>query len=365
MTPHERFQACMRFQAFDRPPLLEFGPWNTTVREWMRQTGKDQGYVLAWHRECDAQELVPVDFGLLPRFEEVVLAEDAETVARRNPMGLTVREFKRNPDTSMPEFVAAPVQSRADWERLKARLDPQAPGRYPDDFAARVQRWTESKPILRLYGIVASYYGGPSLFGFARMLLGEERVLYAMHDDPDLVQDMMETATQFSIAVLARALAEAPVTLVQFWEDMCFRGGPLISPEMVRRFMVPRYRRITEAVRRAGVDLIFLDSDGDVAQLVPLWLDSGINGVFPMEQAAGNDLHAYRRQYGRRLLMTGGIDKRALAQGRRAIDEGLDRQIGLAFEGGYVPTLDHAIPPDVTYDSFMYYWRRKKQLLGV
>jgi uroporphyrinogen decarboxylase len=280
-------------------------------------------------------------------------------------MGLTVREFRQNPDLSMPEFLAAPVRTREDWERLKPRLDPHAPERYAADFPARVRHWLATAPIVRLYGIVASYYGGPSLFGFARLLLGDERVLYAVHDEPDLVEDMMETATEFAVAILQRALTEAPVTLVQFWEDMCFRGGPLISPDMVRRFMVPRYRRITDVVRRGGVDVLFLDSDGDVSQLVPLWLDSGINGVFPMEQAAGNDVHAYRRRYGRRLLMTGGIDKRALARGCSAIDRELDRQIGLAFEGGYVPTLDHAVPPDVSYANFRYYWERKKRLLGV
>ena len=130
---------------------------------------------------------------------------------------------------------------------------------------------------------------------------------------------------------------------------MCYRGGPLISPVMVAEHMVPRYRRITATIRDAGHDIIMLDSDGDVSALIPLWLDGGINGVFPMEQAAGNDLHLYRREYGRDLLMTGGIDKRALTQGERAIDAELDDKLPLAFEGGYVPHVDHSIPPDVTH----------------
>ena len=176
---------------------------------------------------------------------------------------------------------------------------------------------------------------------------------------------MMETATEFAVAVLPRALREAPVTLAQFWEDMCYRQGPLISPALFREFMLPRYRRITEAIRAAGVDIIFVDSDGDVSELIPLWLEAGINGVFPMEQACGNDLHAYRRRYGRELLMAGGLDKRALARGRRAIDDELQRQLPLAAGGGYVPTLDHAIPPHVGFEDFCYYWKRKKTLLGV
>jgi uroporphyrinogen decarboxylase len=197
------------------------------------------------------------------------------------------------------------------------------------------------------------------------MLLGPERALYAFYDEPALVDDMMETITDFSIAVLAPALREAPVTYVQFWEDMAYKTGPLISPAMVRRFMLPRYRRIVETIRAAGVDQIIVDSDGDVSELIPIWLEAGINGVQPLEQAAGNDLRAYRREYGRDLAMTGGIDKRALARGREAIDRELVEKVPLALEGGYIPTIDHAVPPDASWDNWRYYWNRKKEMLGV
>ena len=251
------------------------------------------------------------------------------------------------------------------WQEIKKRFDPSTPERYPLGWEGYVARLRQSRPIVRLYGFVAVYYGGPSLYGFTRMLLGGEKVLFAFHDAPDMIHDMMETAADFFISLTERALREAPVTYAHVFEDMCFRGGPLISPSMVAEFMAPRYRRITKAIRKAGVDIIFVDSDGDVEQLIPSWLDSGINGVCPMEQAAGNDIREYRRRFGRRLLMTGGIDKRALAGGRKEIDRELDRRIPLAFEGGYIPHLDHTIPPDVPYEDFMYYWSRKKKMLGI
>ena len=300
-----------------------------------------------------------------PPFEEKVIAEDDLTFTKVDRMGLTYRQFKQDSDASMPEYIGAPVRTPKDWQEIKRRFDPTSPGRYPADWPALVSHWRREKPILRLYGFVQTYYGGPSLFGFVRMLLGAERALYAFYDEPLMVHDMMETATEFSIAMLEKALREAPVTLAQFWEDMCYRSGPLISPALVREFMVPRYKRITDAIRRAGVDIIFLDSDGNVEQLLPLWLESGINGHFPMEQQAGNDIGAYRKKYGQDLLMSGGIDKRALARGKEAIDRELESKIPLAFEGGYVPALDHGIPPDVSYANYMYYWERKKRLLGV
>ncbi len=365
MTPHERYQAFMRFQPVDRPPLQEWEPWESTTRVWMEETGKDREYVLHYLSECDPRESTGIDFGMLPPFPEILVAEDDESITKQDRMGLTYRQFKKDPESSMPEYIASPVREPADWDDVRQRLLPDVEARYPADWDERVARWRREQPILDQYSAAAGYYGGPSLYGFVRMLVGEEQALYLFYDDPALVDDMMEAATEFFVRILEKSLREAPLTQVRFWEDMCYHNGPLISPAMVRDFMVPRYRRITSAIRAAGHDLILLDSDGDVKELIPFWLESGINGVFPMEQAADNDVHRFRREYGHELLMTGGIDKRALAQGERAIDEELDQKISLAFEGGYVPTVDHAIPPDVSFRNFTHYWERKKALLGV
>lgn len=364
LTPHDRFLACMRCRPMDRPPLMELPPWEATVARWIRESRLPRAEVLAWQQECDAEENPGVSFAMIPPFPERIVAGDGESFTKTDSMGLTYRQFRDDPQRSMPEYLGFPVRSPADWRAIKRRFDPSSP-RYPADWDERRARWRTEHPILRLYGWVATYFGGPSLYGFCRMLMGEEALAYAFYDEPAMVHDMMETMTEFSIAVLARALREAPITLVQFWEDMCYRGGPLISPRMFREYLLPRYRRICDAVRSTGVDVIFLDSDGNVAELAPLWLEAGINGLFPMERAAGNDVAEYRRRFGRRLLMSGGIDKRALARGASAIDDELERAVPIAREGGYVPTVDHGIPPDVSWEAFSHYWRRKKELLGI
>ena len=46
----------MRFEPVDRPPLLEWRPWESTTRAWMAETGKDRGYVLRYLNECDPSE---------------------------------------------------------------------------------------------------------------------------------------------------------------------------------------------------------------------------------------------------------------------------------------------------------------------
>ncbi|MDP8232182.1 MAG: uroporphyrinogen decarboxylase family protein, partial [Candidatus Zophobacter franzmannii] len=301
-----------------------------------------------------------VDLWMLPRFEEDVIDDDGTLVTYRTDRGIVERAPKSRDATTMPEHLEYPVKTRADWERLKKRFDASDPLRIPSDWLYRCERWREEQPILVFQGARC-----PSLFGFVRELLGPERTLYWFYDEPTILHDMMECYTQFILGILPKVLATAPLTSVFFWEDMCYKTGPLVSPNMFREFMTPRYKRITDLLRSSGIDVVFVDSDGDVSELIPLWIEAGINGVYPMEVTAGMDVVKLRRQYGRDLLMAGGIDKRALARGPEAIDDELKAKLPLAEEGGYLPHLDHAVPHDVSYEAFAYYWKKKKEFLGI
>ena len=359
MKANERFFKVMHFESADQAPLWEWHPWPSTLRRWQRE-GVGKGNRPPQYAECDPTSHTPIEFWMLPPFETETLSDDGTYITRRTRRGV-VERVPRSPDVmSMPEHVRFPVENREDWAQLKPRFDPDDPGRFPGDWAERCERWRRAGTVLQFHGARS-----PSLFGFVRELLGPERTLYAFYDEPDLVHDMMQTSTEVMIALLLKGVETAPLTTIFLWEDMCYKGGPLISPAMFREFMTPRYRRFTEAARGCGIDTVFVDSDGDVSELIPLWIEAGVNGVYPMEVAAGMDVVELRREYGRDLLMTGGIDKRVLSQSREAIDKELERCIPLAEQGGYIPHLDHAVPDDVSYDSFAYYWERKKQLLRV
>ena len=128
---------------------------------------------------------------------------------------------------------------------------------------------------------------------------------------------------------------------------------------------MPRYKRICEFMRSHGVEIIWLDSDGNFDVLMPMIIEAGITCVWPLEVAAGNDPRRLRKQYGRDLALSGGIDKRVLAISREAIDAEIEAKIPVLLEtGGYIPTLDHSVPPDVPYDNWLYYLERKAELIG-
>ncbi|MCZ7545979.1 MAG: uroporphyrinogen decarboxylase family protein [Anaerolineae bacterium] len=95
----------------------------------------------------------------------------------------------------------------------------------------------------------------------------------------------------------------------------------MLGPKHFKQFMVPHYRRISDLAHAHGVDVLWLDCDGNIEELVPLWLDAGINCMFPLEVGTwGADPVRYRKQYGKDLLIMGGFSKHILAESKEAIE---------------------------------------------
>jgi uroporphyrinogen decarboxylase len=126
---------------------------------------------------------------------------------------------------------------------------------------------------------------------------------------------------------------------------------------MVQDMMVEPYRRLTGFIKDHGVDLIFLDSDGMVDPLIPIWIESGVTGFYPLERAAGMDPVAVRARHGPGLRLMGGIDKRAMALGGAALEAEVARVAPLLREGGYVAWCDHYVPPGVSLANYQHYVR--------
>ncbi|MEW6184303.1 MAG: uroporphyrinogen decarboxylase family protein, partial [Thermodesulfobacteriota bacterium] len=296
-------------------------------------------------------------FLVSPKLESRVIEEDDRTLTFTNSCGQTVKIFKDKP-TNMPMFMDWPVKDRTSWREFKKRLDPSSPARYPDDWDGYVQR------INSLTEPVALEVGG--FFGYMREWVGSERVLYLFYDDPALVEDMMDTILHLEMEIIKKVSKDIRFEIATYWEDMAFNAGPLISPTMVRKFMMPRYKKLNELLHSMGVDVIFVDCDGNLDLLIPLWLECGINFVWPMEVAAGNDAVAARKKYGTDLIFGGAIDKRALIKGKEAIkEEVMSKAPFLLEKGGYFPSVDHMVPPDVTFENFCYFVNLLREIAGV
>lgn len=359
MNARQRFQATMHYLPRDRSPIMDFGFWSETLVLWEQQ-GFPHGADPDAFFGMDPQWIVaPVNVGLYPGFPHSVLEDRGATRIVRDGEGVTKEEGKFL--GSIPRHLDHTLKDRATWEaEFKGRLNGADPQRRPRnwvEYAARQMDPTRNYPL----GINAG-----SLYGWIRNWMGLEAVSLLIYDDRALFEEMVETVATCVVEAIAPALESGiRFDYALMWEDMCYRAGPLLSPKVFEAVLVPNYQRITGLLHRHGVDVVVVDCDGDVSRLVPLWLKAGVNTMFPLEVGAWSaDPVAYRRQYGRDLLMIGGMSKRVLAGPQEQVAREVERLAPLVEEGGYIPTPDHRVPPDVPLANYLFYLREAKRVWG-
>ncbi len=360
MNHSERFDATMHYQPRDRTPLCDFGFWDETFVIWY-----DQGLPrdIYWTSEDhNHTEFFGVDYsidsctratgitvGLLPEFEEKVLEDRGEYVLLQQKDGVQVLRRKFMSSIPLPQHHL--LTDRASWNQYyKPRLDPDNPDRFPPDWAERVRRWQAG------HDEVIALPGG-SLYGWIRNWMGLENLSYVLYDDPAWFEEMVTTVADCIIGTLSRALeAGVHFNACGMWEDMCYRSGPLISPQHFKQFLVPHYRRIVDLLHKHDIDVVWVDCDGKIDELVPLWLEAGINCMFPLEVGTwGADPIQYRQEYGKDLLMMGGFDKHILQSTKQEIEKEVYRLAPLVEEGGYIGFCDHRVPPDVPLENYLFF----------
>ncbi len=355
MNDRERFLAAMRYEPVDRVPYRPQGVWQTTRQRWVEE-GLPPNVGLAAHFGFDDWRILPLDVTMVPKMEPKVLETHEQWEIIVDEKGITKKQIKPASELSMPEWIDFPVKTRDDWLALRKRYDPAGPERYPADWDRRVAQWRNRHHVLGL-----DLYNG--LYMTLREWFGPEQLLYAFYDQPELVGEMLEFYTDFLLQVFDRALRDVELDYVSLSEDFAFKSGPFISPKLFAELFVPCYRRLAERFAAAGVPVFAVDSDGNVEPLIRHLLDAGVNAVHPCEVAAGMDVLALRRTYGRDLRLWCGIDKRVLTAGPDAIDAELTRKLPpLLADGGYIPQIDHSVPPNVPLDRFEHYWRMLQRL---
>lgn len=358
MTTRERFNRVLHWQKPDRVPDMDFGYWDETIAAWHDQglprdvrTSEDVERTLGLEGVSTIGRL-PIAEWLHPPFEIEVLETRGDHKIIRDAEGNLCKVSDRI--TSIPQYLEYGLATRADWARYKAeRLDFTRPDRIGAVKAAADAAHAAGKPVRIDAG---------SLYGLLRNWMGVENLSIALLTDREWVEEMMEHLTEGALHIIHTVLDTVDVDVAWWWEDMCYNVGPLLSPRLFGELLVPRYKRITDALKAHGVDVNVLDCDGRIYELVPGWLEAGINCMFPIEKIH-TDPFRLREEYGDRLLLIGGVDKFALARGAEAIDREMDALGPLIDRGGFIPTVDHRVPADVSFENYLYYLERKRRLL--
>ncbi|HTL52365.1 MAG TPA: uroporphyrinogen decarboxylase family protein [Planctomycetota bacterium] len=361
MNDRERYHATMHYLPRDRCPIMDFGFWAETLPVW-----EQQGYPAGANPDeffgMDKQWIhCGANLGLLPLFESKVLEDQGETEIFQQADGVVVQ--RRKFMATIPHEIDHLLKGRESWDKLyKPRLRAQDPNRFPpaDEWKRKIAEWTRPD---RDYPLFLS---AGSLYGHMRNWMGMVGISEVLYDDRKLFEEMVETQVDVVLTVIERVLAAGVrPEAASMWEDMCYNAGPLLSPKHFKEILVPQYKRITKMLNKYGVDIIFVDSDGDISKLAGLWMEAGVNTMFPIEVGTWKgDPVKYRKQYGKDMRIMGGFGKVMLAGSKDGIKREVARFAPMVEEGGFIPFCDHRVPPDVPLDNYLFYLDEAKRVWG-
>ena len=359
LTDRERFNRQMHYQSIDRTFNMEFGYWDENFTQWPMFyengiTNNDEADVFL---NFDRIPRIEGQIWLAPYFEERVIETRETTEIRINSDGL-LAEVPLDDHDTIPHYIGASITNPREWANVKAE-------RFALDHPSRTLDVT---PLLAAHPADRDYPLGVwcgSMIGKIRDLLTFEGLSYAIYDSPDMVEDMVETACQLVEKFLDQVLPHFQFDYAAGWEDICYKGGPLVSVKFFNNIVVPRYKRIRDKLAAHGVDIWWIDCDGDVRPILPGFLEGGVNCLFPFEVNGCAHPAELFRDYGKELRIMGGFDKFALGAGPEAIRQYMDSIVPLVERGGYIPFCDHRCPPNVKQEDYLYYLDLKEQMFGL
>ena len=370
MNNRERALNILHYEPVDRMIAVHFGYWKELLVEWAEQK-KIPSYLAennydgsAKDRELD--KLIGWDFnwsttrsgaiGLMPEFEYKVLETFPDGTKRvQNSLGLIERikpgiaSIPSEDDYLLKNREAFETLYRGKMQFYEERVD--------------LEYWKNFNATRDYDRPVGLFLG--SVLGDIRSMTSVIGMSYLLYDeDEDLLADIIDTYADLQYKVAERILQTgAQFDFAHFWEDICFKSGPLISPENFDSLCAKHYKKRTDLCKKYGIDIVSLDCDGVTEKLLPTWFNNGVNTMFPIEIGVwGDQFENARRKFGRGMLGVGGMDKTALRKDRDAVDREIERLTRLAQMGGFIPCPDHRLMPGTKFELVQYYAQKIKEI---
>ena len=365
MTNRERAMNILHYKPVDRFPAVHFGYWPELLTEWAEQgkipkdlaVGKYDGS----QKDMELDKLIGWDFnwshafgsnnGLYPAFEHKVLEVLPDGTRReQNSVGLIERIHPGI--VSIPQEDDYLLKDREAFETLYRPRMQYAPERVDTEFFKHFNENVYDKSDVPL-GISMG-----SVLGQIRSMTSVVGMGYLLYDDDeDLFADIVDCYAEMQYKCVEAILATgAKFDFALYWEDICFKSGPLLSPVVFDKLCAKHYKKRNELCHQHGIDVISLDCDGVTEKLLPTWYENGVNTMFPIEVGTwGDQFEPARKKFGKGMLGVGGMDKTALRKDKAAVDKELERIKHLASLGGFLPCPDHRLMPGTKFELVQYY----------
>ena len=375
MNNRERLHAVLNYEKYDRLPVVHFGYWTELLEKWVKEghlkpeeiLNVDDGTI----NEILISDKLGFDFNyyvthadkagfssLWPAFEEKRTKEYPDgRYEYLNNYGVT--ELRKPGVTCIGAEISHTLIDRSSWEEHYLPKLRFTDDRFDEEEYKKIadESETRSYPL----GIYCK-----SLYGEIRNWLGVEGICLLPAEDEDLYIEIINTVGELVYKITKRLLETGiKYDFAHFWEDICFKNGPLVNPKVFMELLGPHYRRITGLLNSHGINIVSLDCDGVIDLLIPTWIENGVNTMFPIEVGTwGADIAPWREKYGRELRGVGGMNKHVLSHDKAAVDAEIERLKPLVELGGFLPCPDHRLPLDNKWELVQYYCDRMKRVFG-
>ncbi len=362
----------LHYKDVDRMPAVHFGYWSQLLDEWVEQGhitpelavahkkgNKDAkaelNKILGW--DCGwGDGLVGTRNGLLPPFERKTL-EVLPDGYHRVINGAGVIEKIKPGIVSIPSEDDYLLKDREAFETLYKPKMQFAPERVNYEY---LKTFNDTRDPNIPIGL-----GIGSVMGRIRDMTTVVGMSYLMYDeDEELFAEIVDTYAEMQYKCAAEALSTgAQFDYAHFWEDICFKNGPLLSPKLFDELCGKHYKKRCDLCHKHGIDIISLDCDGVIEALIPTWIENGVNVLFPIEVGVwGDQFEVARKKHGERLLGVGGMDKVAFRKDKASVDAEIERMRRLASMGGFIPCPDHRMMPGSKFELVQYYAEEIKRI---
>lgn len=360
----------LHFLPVDRFPAVHFGYWGELLEEWAEQGKIPRELAVENYdgseKDRELDKLIGWDFnwsqvagcrnGLFPAFEDKVLETLPDGTLRiQNSLGLIERV--KPGITSIPSEDDYLLKDREAFETLYRPKMLYAPERVDVEY---YKHFNETRPQDIPVGLQLG-----SVLGDIRSMVSVVGMSYLIYDeDEELFADIVDTYAQMQYQCVKTILETgAKFDFAHYWEDICFKNGPLLSPDLFNELCGKHYKKRNDLCRQYGIDVISLDCDGVTEKLLPTWFENGVNTMFPIEVGVwGDQFEAARNKFGREMLGVGGMDKTAFRKDRAAVDAEIQRMKRLAELGGFIPCPDHRLMPGSKFELVQYYAEEIKNI---